>query len=29
MCFIKPKLKFEDYINCLKATQLENEINDQ
>ena len=29
MCFIKPKLKFEDYINCLKATQLENAINDQ
>ena len=26
-CVIKRKLKFEDYRNCLKATQLENKIN--
>ena len=26
-CVIKRKLKFEDYKNCLKATQLENKIN--
>ena len=26
-CVIKRKLKFEDYINCLEATQLENKIN--
>ena len=25
-CVIKPKLKFEDYKNCLEATQHENEI---
>ena len=25
-CVIKRKLKFEDYINCLEATQLENKI---
>ena len=25
-CIIK-KIKFENYENCLKATQLENEIN--
>ena len=27
MCFIKRKLKFQDYKNCLQATQLENNIN--
>ena len=26
-CVIKRKIKFEDYKNCLKATQLENKIN--
>ena len=26
-CIIKRKLKFKDYKNCLKATQLENKIN--
>ena len=26
-CVIKIKLKFEDYKNCLEATQLENKIN--
>ena len=26
-CVIKIKLKFENYKNCLEATQLENEIN--
>ena len=26
-CVIKRKLKFEDYKNCLEATQLENKIN--
>ena len=26
-CVIKRKLKFENYKNCLKATQLENKIN--
>ena len=25
-CAIKRKLKFEDYKNCLQATQLENKI---
>ena len=25
-CFIKRKLKFEDYKHCLEATQLENKI---
>ena len=25
-CAIKRKLKFENYKNCLKATQLENKI---
>ena len=25
-CLIKRKLKFEDYKNCLEATQLENKI---
>ena len=27
MCFIKRKLKFQNYRNCLQATQLENKIN--
>ena len=27
-CVIKRKLKFENYKNCLKATQLEKKIND-
>ena len=27
MCVIKRKIKFENYKNCLKATQLENETN--
>ena len=27
MCVIKRKLKFENYKNCLEATQLENKIN--
>ena len=27
MCVIKRKLKFEDYKNCLEATQLENKVN--
>ena len=27
MCVIKRNLKFEDYKNCLEATQLENKIN--
>ena len=26
-CVIKIKFKFENYRNCLQATQLENEIN--
>ena len=26
-CVIKRKLRFEDYKNCLEATQLENKIN--
>ena len=26
MCVIKRKLQFEDYKNCLEATQLENKI---
>ena len=26
-CVIKRKIKFADYKNCLKATQLENKIN--
>ena len=26
-CVIKRKLKFEDYKNCLEATQLENKVN--
>ena len=26
-CLIKRKFKFGDYKNCLKATQLENKIN--
>ena len=26
-CVIKRKLKFENYKNCLRATQLENKIN--
>ena len=26
-CVIKRKLKFENYRNCLQATQLENKIN--
>ena len=26
-CLIKRKLKFENYKNCLEATQTENEIN--
>ena len=26
-CVIKRKLKFENYKNCLEATQLENETN--
>ena len=26
-CFIKRKLKFEDYKNCLEAAQIENKIN--
>ena len=26
-CIIKRKLKFEDYKNCLEASQLGNEIN--
>ena len=26
-CLIKGKLNFENYKNCLEATQLENEIN--
>ena len=28
-CVIKRKLKFQDYKNCLKAAQMENEINHQ
>ena len=28
MCVIKRKIKFENYKNCFKATQLENKIND-
>ena len=27
MCVIKRKFKFENYKNCLEATQLENKIN--
>ena len=26
-CAIKQKIEFEDYKNCLEATQLENKIN--
>ena len=26
-CFIKKKLKFEDYENCLEAIQIVNKIN--
>ena len=26
-CVIKRKIKFENYANCLEATQLENQIN--
>ena len=26
-CIMKIKLKFKDYKNCLKTTQLQNEIN--
>ena len=26
-CVIKRKLKFENYKNCLEATQIENKIN--
>ena len=26
-CVIKKKLKFENYKNCLEATQLQNKIN--
>ena len=26
-CLIKRKFKFDDYKNCLKATQLKNKIN--
>ena len=26
-CFLKRKLKFENYKNCLEATQLDNKIN--
>ena len=26
-CVIKRKIKFEDYKNCLKATKLENRVN--
>ena len=26
-CVIKRRLKFENYKNCLEATQLENKIN--
>ena len=26
MCVIKRKLQFEDYKNCLEATQFENKI---
>ena len=26
-CAIKQKIKFEDYKNCLEATQLENKTN--
>ena len=26
-CVMKRKLKFENYKNCLEATQLENKIN--
>ena len=28
-CVIKQKIKFEDYKNCLQATQFENEMNYQ
>ena len=28
-CVIKRKLKFRNYKHCLKATQLENDINHQ
>ena len=27
MCLIKRKLKFENYKNCLEATQIENKTN--
>ena len=27
MCVIKRKLKFENYKNCLEATQLKNKMN--
>ena len=26
-CFIKRKLKFQDYKNCLEVAQMENKIN--
>ena len=26
-CFLKRKLKFKNYKNCLEATQLKNKIN--
>ena len=26
-CFIKRRLKFQDYKNCLEAAQIENKIN--
>ena len=27
ICVIKRKIKFENYTNCLEASQLENKIN--
>ena len=27
MCVIKREFKFENYKNCLEATQLENKVN--
>ena len=29
ICVIKGKFKFENYKNCLEATQLENKLNHQ
>ena len=29
MCVMKRKIKFEEYENCLEATQFENKINQQ